>query len=213
MRVPLPGRIGIALLVFVIAVTAINVADPAVPAGSPDDALIAVDELPVGFDAVPGPVEPMLLCGTKIADISSEVGPRSVTGRLFVASPQDGTTASYEEQLLSFRPGDGAPFAVQLQAGASCPAGVFKRADGMAVHGTVTPLVLQGVSGEVSAFQLTGKGWGRKLRHRDSRIDQVVIRRGDHIGILTYSCYGFFFDEGVRNRLAHQFADRLAALP
>jgi len=204
--------VGIALLLLV-AFVAVNVTEHPTHANPSVDVLIRVDDLPAGFAAVPGRLEPTTLCGTHIADLSPTLVPRAMTSALFVAAPDDGTTASFEQVLLSFRSGDARPFDVLLAGSSECPIGLVPRPDWMTVNGSVKRLALHGVSGEVRAFQLHGRGSGRGLRRDDSRIDQVIILRGDHIGILTYACYGFFYDEGVRNRLIHQFAARLAALP
>lgn len=173
------------------------------------EALATVDELPAGFQPAPLGQEPTDLCGRRFAALLT---PRTSVGRLYLAAPDDGTVASVEEDLLSFAPGDGARFMALLRRQPPCPASGVGRADGMAVQGAVQPLTLRGLEGDVSALTIRGPASGRPLRDPGSRVDQLVVRHGDYIGVLTYASYGFFFDEGVRNRLAQELSDRLGAL-
>jgi hypothetical protein len=177
------------------------------------DALLAAEDLPAGFEATALSPDPADLCGNRLTDLALPLVPRSVIGRLFMATPGDGMVASVEEALLSFMPGDGPRFMALLTARPSCPHGRFVRVDGMSVRGPVKALSLRGLDGDVSAFSICGPAYGRPLAHLGSRVDQLMIRHGDTVGVLTYASYGFFFDEGVRNRLAQQFSDRLGSLP
>jgi hypothetical protein len=201
-------------LVLVVA-AGFGIANP-VDAGGPilpsEDALLTIDDLPAGFNRVPLSSEPADLCGGRFANLSLPVVPRVVIGRLFMASPADGTVASVEEELLRFPPGDGERFMALVRAQPICEGGSVRRVDGMTMSGAVKPLRLRGLAGDVAGSSRCGPAWGRRLPHNTSRIDQLLIRHGDDVGVLTYASYGFFFDEGVRNRLAQEFSARVSAL-
>jgi hypothetical protein len=182
------------------------------PIHPPEDALLTIDELPAGFEAVPLSSEPTDLCGGRFGDFSLPVVPRIILGRLFMATPADGTVASVEEVLLRFPAGQGERFMAAVRGLPTCPVGNVVRVDGMTVRGSVKPLFLRGLEGDVSAWSRCGPAWGRRLPHNGSRVDQLLIRHGDDVGVLTYASYGFFFDEGVRNRLAQEFSSRVGAL-